>query len=53
LVIEGQGNHAKFTKELAKELGVHHSGIKEYVVSQLPSLPSGKRDYSRLMSLYN
>ena len=53
LVIEGQDNHVKFTKELARELGVHHSGIKEYVVSELPSLPSGKRDYSRLMSLYN
>lgn len=53
LVIEGQDDHVKFTKELARELGVHHSGIKEYVVSELPTLPSGKRDYSQLMSLYN
>jgi acyl-CoA synthetase (AMP-forming)/AMP-acid ligase II len=53
LIVEGLNKNSGLRKELARELGVHHSGIEEHLMESLPLLPSGKRDYAQLMKLFS
>lgn len=52
VVIEGQHPVDEFVKKFAEQLGVHHSGIKAFCIDELPTLSSGKRDYSSISEKY-
>jgi|688.fasta_scaffold13632_10 acyl-coenzyme A synthetase/AMP-(fatty) acid ligase len=52
LVVEGGEKNPQFVRDIAKELGVHHSGIIAFAIDVIPTLPNGKRDYSGLTKLY-